>query len=211
MAPLLATAVATYKQKRFDAAALEAMKAHDARIQIVPVEAKLNANDMAILANNPRQFDASSPLLSCSELFSHWHGLPQSWIDECFGEDLGKRLVKIKLIKLESRPVEQPPVAKHSDLDLQIAEAAGFHRAINIWNDSHSWTPLYIQQQLRDQATELGKILSDYNIDEPSTLPGKFKHDSAAYCPYQLRLSDRQAANALLASSYFDVYMGMRD
>ncbi|KAI4655038.1 uncharacterized protein J4E78_007218 [Alternaria triticimaculans] len=200
MAPLLATAVATYKQKRFDAAALEAMKAHDARIQIVPVEAKLNANDMAILTKNPRQFD-----------FSLWHGLPQSWIDECFGDDLGKRLVKIKLIKLESRPVEQPPVAKHSDLDLQIAEAAGFHRAINIWNDSHSWTPLYIQQQLRDQATELGKILSDYNIDEPSTLPGKFKHGSAAYCPYQLRLEDRQAANALLASSYFDVYMGMRD
>ena len=68
MAPLLATAVATYKQKRFDAAALEAMKAHDARIQIVPVEAKLNANDMAILAINPRQFDVSLPLLSCTEL-----------------------------------------------------------------------------------------------------------------------------------------------
>jgi len=71
MAPLLATAVATYKQKRFDAAALEAMKAHDARIQIVPVEAKLNANDMAILTRNPRQFDVSLPLLSCSEVVTN--------------------------------------------------------------------------------------------------------------------------------------------
>jgi len=132
-------------------------------------------------------------------------------MEECFGEDLGRRLVKIKLIRVESRPVEQPPVAKHSDLDLQIAEAAGFHRAINTWNKLSCDSQAQVRQDLRDQAAELGKILSVYNIDEPNTLPGKFKDSGAVDCPFRLRLPDRQAANALLASSYFDVYMGMRE
>lgn len=67
MAPLLPTAVIAYKQKRFNTAALEAIKVHDARIQIVPVEAKLNANGKVIIARDPRQFYVSLPLLSCSE------------------------------------------------------------------------------------------------------------------------------------------------
>jgi len=57
MAPL-SDAVATYKQKRFDHAALEAMKAYDAGTN-VPSQAMLNASDKAIIAQNPPQFNVS--------------------------------------------------------------------------------------------------------------------------------------------------------
>jgi len=63
MAQSIHSAVTTYKQKRFNTAALEAMKAYDARAQIVPVEAKLNGTDKAIIAKEPHQFDVSLPLL----------------------------------------------------------------------------------------------------------------------------------------------------
>jgi len=118
----------------------------------------------------------------------------------------------MKLIKVESRPAEQPPVAKPPEFDLKVAEAAGFHRAINIWNKMNFGSEFQAKQELRDQATELSKILSGYKIDEPSTstLPGKFKDGSAVDGPYQLLVTGRRTKDFLLASNYYNVYWGMR-
>ena len=65
MAPL-SDAVATYKQKTFDNAALEAMKAYDGTFNL-PSRAMLNASDKAIIAQNPRQFNVSQSLQSYNE------------------------------------------------------------------------------------------------------------------------------------------------
>jgi len=56
---VLPNAVAAYKQKRFDTAALEAMQAYDAGTFNMPNQARLNASDKAIIAQNPRQFNVS--------------------------------------------------------------------------------------------------------------------------------------------------------
>ena len=137
--------------------------------------------------------------------------MPNWCIDQCFGEELAKQLVAIKLIKVEPRPVEKPPVAKPSEFDLKVAEAAGFHRAINIWNKMSCESKVQARQELQDQATELDKILSDYCFDEPNGLPGKFKHDHAADSPYRLSMPDRKPTDMVLAFNYYDVYWGLRN
>jgi len=63
---VLPNAVAAYKQKRFDTAALEAMQAYDAGTNL-PSRAMLNASDKAIIAQNPPQFNVSESLQSYSE------------------------------------------------------------------------------------------------------------------------------------------------
>ena len=63
---VLPNAVAAYKQKRFDHAALEAMKSFDAGTNL-PSQAKLNASDKAMIAQNPGQFNVSQPIQSCGE------------------------------------------------------------------------------------------------------------------------------------------------
>ncbi|KAI4911291.1 uncharacterized protein J4E92_010347 [Alternaria infectoria] len=201
MAQSVHSAVTTYKQKRFDTAALEAMKAYDARVQIVPVEAKLNGTDKAIIAKNPRQFN-----------FSLWSGLPNAWIEECFGEDLGKRLVKIKLIKVELHPVEQPPVPLPPYLDVQIAEAAGFHRAMNIWSNLPRQGIFFsdAQSDLRRQAAKLADLLAPYNIEDPSSLPGKFSgFQSGLRCPNRLSLQTAGPRDLVPQISYYDEFLNI--
>ncbi|KAI4609117.1 hypothetical protein J4E83_008758 [Alternaria metachromatica] len=210
MAPL-SNAVATYKQKRFDHAALEAMKAFDAGTN-VPSQAKLNASDKAIIAQNPPQFN-----------FSLWSGLPSWCIDQCFGEELAKQLVAIKLIKVEPRPVEKPPVAQHPaepclaeqrlvtksrDFDLQVAEAAGFHRAMNIWNQVLNHHTFFAQEELRCQAALLAHLLAPYNIEDPSSLPGKFsKFHSGLRCPNRLQAGDPR--DTVPQSCYYDEFLNV--
>ncbi|KAI4649762.1 uncharacterized protein J4E79_009607 [Alternaria viburni] len=210
MAPL-SDAIAAYKQKRFDHAALEAMKAFDAGTN-VPSQAKLNASDKAIIAQNPRQFN-----------FSLWSGLPNRCIDQCFGEELAKQLVAIKLIKVEPRPVEKPPVAQHPaepclaeqrlvaqrrDLDIQVAEAAGFHRAMNIWNQVLSHHTHAAQEELRCQAALLAHLLAPYNIEDSSSLPGKF---SGFYCGLRCpeRLQEGDPRDLVPQSSYYDEFLNV--
>jgi len=63
MASLPATLVAR-KQKKFDSAAFAAIEAHDMHVQVVPEEAKLSVNDVAVIANSPNRFAVRFIVLS---------------------------------------------------------------------------------------------------------------------------------------------------
>ncbi|KAI4610124.1 uncharacterized protein J4E87_010880 [Alternaria ethzedia] len=197
---VLPNAVAAYKQKRFDTAALEAMKAYDAGIHSVPSRAMLNASDKAIIAQNPPQFNA---------------------------KELAKQLVEYKLIRREPRPVKQPPVAQHPaeqclveqrlvaqrrDLDVEIAEAAGFHRAMNIWSNLPRQGIFFsdAQSDLRRQAAKLADLLAPYNIEDPRSLPGKFSgFQSGLRCPTRLSLQTAGPRDLVPQVSYYDEFLNI--
>jgi hypothetical protein len=64
MAPLF-IALVKHKQAKYDNAAVAAIVAHDTRARAAPVHARLDANDKAVIAKDPDQFDVCLLALSC--------------------------------------------------------------------------------------------------------------------------------------------------
>ncbi|KAI4948309.1 hypothetical protein J4E91_005730 [Alternaria rosae] len=109
-----------------------------------------------------------------------------------------------------------PPAPKSSNFDLKVAEAAGFHRAMNLWNETCGFGPLLmspgVKGALSAQPSILGGLLRNcqVDIDEPSSFPSEFKDQSAeSGIPYRLVKAHDEAENEALTLSYYDVYMEM--
>jgi len=95
-------------------------------------------------------------------------------------------------------------------LDLQIAEAAGFHRAMDIWSQVLRYgTCGDAQDDLRRQAAKLADLLAPYNIEDPSSLPGKFKHFQTLRCPNRLSLQAADPSRLVPQSSYYDEFLNI--
>ncbi|KAH6868852.1 hypothetical protein BKA58DRAFT_441276 [Alternaria rosae] len=148
--------------------------------------------------------------------FTLWSGLPHAWIIECFRHELARILIERKFIQLDPHPVKQPPAPKSSNFDLKVAEAAGFHRAMNLWNETCGFGPLLmspgVKGALSAHASILGGLLRNCQvyINEPSSFPSKFKDQSAeSGNPYRLVRAHDEAENEALTFSYYDVYMEM--
>ena len=117
---------------------------------------------------------------------------------------------------MDPHPVDERPVLQFSDFDVLIAEAAGFHRAINLWNKTCGFPTFDLSPEVKGalsaQATLLGGLLRNrqIDIDVPSTFPGKFKGQSAESAnPYRLIRADDEDVNEALTLSYYDVFMDM--
>ena len=127
----------------------------------------------------------------------------------------------MKLIKVEPRPVKQAPVAQHpadqclveqrGPIDVQVAEAAGFHRAMDIWSEVLRYGACNgAQENLRCQATLLASLLAPYNIEDPSSLPGKFKHFQTLRCPNRV-IQAADPSRLVPQASYYDEFLNILD
>ena len=94
----------------------------------------------------------------------------------------------MKMIKeADEGPAKQLAVPPLTDFDLQLAEAAGFHRAMNVWTRSEI-THLHkeTQEEFNFQAANLAKLLAPWLREHPSSYPGKFKNLDAKDSLYSL-------------------------
>ncbi|KAG9195802.1 hypothetical protein G6011_00923 [Alternaria panax] len=232
-------ALVAHKQEKFSIAAFVAIKTHDAEIAIVPTEAKLSTNDSAVISKDPRQFDVclftsrdtTDMSLSCTH-FTFWSGYTRTWLNECFGLQLVQKLVSLDLIKLGDHPAPAPkpqvlpglsPIpqvqvpssaAQHlpspTYYDLESAEAAGFHRAINLWNVPIRPLLAKTRGELHAQAVKPAELLAGHDYNDAGSLPGKFASFRTHKRPSKPRMRDGMpllGAEVVLGSSYYDVYL----
>ena len=119
---------------------------------------------------------------------------------------------------MEPRPAEQPPidqplvaqpqVAKWPNFDL--AEAAGFHRAMDIWSEVlRHGTFGGVRDDLRRQAAKLADLLAPYNIEDPSSLPHEFNRFRTPRCPNRLSHQEADPTRLLPQSSYYDEFLNI--
>ncbi|KAI4611014.1 hypothetical protein J4E80_008046 [Alternaria sp. BMP 0032] len=133
-------------------------------------------------------------------------GLPRVWITYCFGPELAEDLINDGRIKLEPGPVDDRPRLELTDFDVQIAEAAGFHRAMNIWNElAYYGNGEEVKNTLHEQATTLARLLDSCDIEDSSSLPGKFKDFATLRCPHPFTSGDLMSS--VPQSSYYDEFL----
>ena len=94
----------------------------------------------------------------------------------------------MKVIKeADEGPAKQLAVPPLTDFDLQLAEAAGFHRAINVWTRSEiPHLRKETQEEIHFQAANLAKLLAPWLREDTSSWPGKFKNFDAKDSLYSL-------------------------
>ena len=95
----------------------------------------------------------------------------------------------MKMIKeADEGPAKQLAVPPLTDFDLQLAEAAGFNRAMNVWTRIQRFPQMQkeTQEELNFQAANLAKLLAPWLREHPSSYPGKFKNLDAKDSLYSL-------------------------